>query len=554
MVRTDSMSTAEPRDERRSDRRNWWQAFGLLTLAGVAWVLATPLMTGPDEVFQARRAAAVARGELIGERSANSPILVDVTVPNSYLVAGEYGYCFTGQPVAGAPVGNMPAPEATCPEFGGGAKPASAETGQYRGQPFFYAVVGLPTLIDSGVVGAYLVRLVGVVATTALLASATVSVRRSRRSRLAWLALFGTVTPMTLYLSASTNPSAVEIAAALGVWATGILLARSDVEVIGRELARFGVALVVLIGARGLGPIFAVLLLALLAGVAGRARIAQLARRVDLWGWAAGAGAMTVASAIWLWTIQRDFPLPERPGSGLATAVEYLPFYLRQTIGVFGQNDSALPPLAAWAWMVVLCGIFIGGVRRCTPKSALIAVATLAGGVAISVTAEGFSLPPIGFFWQGRYAMPLLVGAYLLATCTPPRGDGTIADPLRSDVDIQPVAPGDLGSLLRQKETSTAAVRGALGVFLVVHATAFLAVARHHGAKGGDPQSWWDLLVDPRWSPPLTFPVLFVVYVGALFALAWKIGRPDATPPPREERGGGVGSDRDDRVVAPPAT
>ena len=36
-----------------------------------------------------------------------------------------------------------------------------------------------------------------------------------RNNRLAWLALFGTVTPMTMYLSASTNPSAVEIAAAL---------------------------------------------------------------------------------------------------------------------------------------------------------------------------------------------------------------------------------------------------------------------------------------------------------------------------------------------------
>ena len=53
-----------------------------------------------------------------------------------------------GQPVAGAPVGNMPAPKATCPDFGGGAKPASAQTGQYRGQPFFYALVGLPTLVD----------------------------------------------------------------------------------------------------------------------------------------------------------------------------------------------------------------------------------------------------------------------------------------------------------------------------------------------------------------------------------------------------------------------
>lgn len=94
---------------------------------------------------------------------------------------------------------------------------------------------------------------------------------------------------------------------------------------------------------------------------------------------------------------------------------------MRQTIGVFGQNDSALPALAAWAWAATLMGIFAVGLWRCTPRWALVAVATLTGGIAISVTAEGFSLPPIGFFWQGRYAMPLLVGAYLLATCSSPR-------------------------------------------------------------------------------------------------------------------------------------
>lgn len=49
------MNTAEPTSQRRGERRTWWRTFALLTLAGTAWMLATPLMTGPDEVFQARR-------------------------------------------------------------------------------------------------------------------------------------------------------------------------------------------------------------------------------------------------------------------------------------------------------------------------------------------------------------------------------------------------------------------------------------------------------------------------------------------------------------------
>ena len=100
-----------------------------------------------------------------------------------------------------------------------------------------------------------------------------------------------------------------------------------------------------------------------------------------------------------------------------------------------------------------------------------------------------------------------------------------------------------------EPETSTAAVRAALGVFLTVHAFGFLVVARHHGARGGTPQSWWDLLVDPRWSPPLTFPVLLLVYLGALGAIAVSIGRLDAKPPPSETLGGGINSHRDDHTV-----
>lgn len=534
------MSTTEP-PRRPAERHTWWRTFGLLTLAGVAWVLATPLMTGPDEVYQARRAAAVVRGQLTGNETSLSPLLVEVKVPESYRRADEVERCFLGDLVEGVPQEGMKLPPSDCPPFGGSDRIVGANTGQYRGQPFFYALVGLPTLIDSGATGAYLMRLIGVVATTALLASATVSVRRSQRSRLAWLALFGTVTPMTMYLSASTNPSAVEIAAALGVWATGMLLARSDVEFTRREVARFGMALIVLIGARGLGPAFAVLLLVLLSAMAGRSRMVHLARRVDVWGWAVGAGAMTVASAAWLWTIQRDFPLPDRPGSGWATAVSYLPFYLRQSVGVFGQNDSALPELAVWAWVVTLLVVFAVGVWRCTPRAAIIAGLTLIGGLTISVTAEGLSLPPIGFFWQGRYALPLLLGAFLVATCSSPRRNADDRGiETSAQITREPVRPGDLGSLLRQPETSTTAVRVALNVFLTVHAIGFLSVARHHGAKGGASLSWWNLLVDPRWSPPLTFPVLLVVYVGALGALAWGIGRSDATPPPSETLGGGV--------------
>ncbi|MCB1026967.1 MAG: DUF2142 domain-containing protein [Microthrixaceae bacterium] len=505
----------------------------LLTLAGMAWMLATPLVTGPDEVFQARRAAAVVRGELMGEATEQSPILVDVTVPTSYLEAGEYGFCFTGQPVAGAPVGNMPPREASCPEFGDDATPAAAETGQYRGQPFFYAVVGLPTLVDTGALGAYGVRLIGVLITTALLASAAVSVLQAARRRMAALALFGCVTPMVLYLAASTNPSSVEIAAALAAWASGVLLARPGTSPTTREVTRFGVAVIVLILARGLGPMFAAGIIATLAVLAGWGHTRALLRRHDVQVAAAAAAIATVASGAWLWSIQRSFPLPERPGSGVATAIGQMPLYIHQSVGVFGQNDSALPQPAAWLWAATLMAVLCVGLWRCSTKAAALSVAVLGAGLALSITAEGLSLPPIGFFWQGRYALPVLLGAFLLATCTrpvnrpdpwgPPEADGA-GTGARAD-------PWNVAALLADRRTPGLATGLALGLFLTVHASAFLAVARHHGARGGDPQSWWRLFTAARWSPPLTFPLLLALYLVALGMLAWHVVRLDTARP-----------------------
>lgn len=518
----------------RDARGRWWRVFGLLTVAGVAWMLATPLVTGPDEVFQARRAAAVVRGQLMGETTEQSPILVDVTVPASYLEAGEYGFCFTGQPVAGAPVGNMPPREASCPEFGDDATPAAAETGQYRGQPFFYAVVGLPSLLNTGALGAYGVRLVGVLITTALLASAAVSVLQAARRRMAALALFGCVTPMVLYLAASTNPSSVEIAAALGAGASGVVLARPGTTPGGRNLARFGVAIVVLILARGLGPLFAGGIVAVLALLAGWDHAGVLVRRRGVQACAAAAAIATVASGAWLWSIQRSFPLPERPGSGVATAIGQLPLYIHQSVGVFGQNDSALPQQLAWLWAATLMAVFFVGLWRCSTKAAALSVAVLCAGLVLSITAEGLSLPPIGFFWQGRYALPVLLGAFLLATSTDPvhRSDLRSADEAEGAGPGARANPWNAAALLRHQRTPGLTTGVALGLFLTVHAAAFLVVARHHGARGGDPQSWWRLFTAARWSPPLTFPLLLAMYLGALGLLAWGTLRLDTTPPP----------------------
>lgn len=498
-----------PRRPIQSERRSWWTLFALWSLVGLAWALATPPVTGPDEVEQARRAAAVVRGELIGARQPGvPPLVVDVRVPDTYGEASvDHWRCFLGPLVDGSPQRAMPLPPSTCPAISTSRELVTVQTVQYRGQPFFYAWVGMGTWAP-GVTGMYLMRLLSIVAVAALLASAVRSLRESGRDRLGHLALAVTVTPMVLYLAASTNPSGLETAAAIAAWVSGLALADPARPVGRRLLARFGVALVVLALARGLGPLFAACVLAGVAVVAGRRRCVELGRRREVWAWGGVLAVAVALSGAWLAHLQANYTLPERPGTGWATALGYLPWYLRQAIGVFGTNDSALHPLAAGAWVAVAVAVIGAGLARAATRARVVGGLALVAGLAIQVTAEGLSVPPIGFFWQGRYALPLLVGAVLVAACSPTPG--------------RPTAGGAAdGAAVELAEDPGGTVGPALvilaGVSLgVVHVLAFLTVLRRYTSEGPGSLGLADALFDPRWHPPVAPPVLAAVFAGAM--------------------------------------
>jgi hypothetical protein len=485
----------------QSERRSWWTLFVLWALMGVAWALATPPVTGPDEVEQARRAAAVARGELIGDRQPGvPPLVVDVRVPDTYGEASvDHWRCFLGPLVTGSPQEAMVLPPSTCPPISSSRELVTVQTVQYRGQPFFYAWVGLGTWAP-GVSGMYLMRLLSIVAVAALLASASRALREAGRGGRASLALAVTVTPMVLYLAASTNPSGLETAAAITAWAAGLALADARVDISPRGVARFGVALAVLAAARGLGPLFAAAVLAGVATVAGWRRTAELGRRHEVWAWG-GAVAVSVAlSGAWLAHVQGHYELPDRPGTGWATALGYLPWYLRQAVGVFGTNDSALHPVVAGAWVAVAVGVIAAGLVRASPRARLVAGSALVAGLAIQVSAEGLSVPPIGFFWQGRYALPLLVGAVLAATAAPP-------------------ARGHEAGPAGRTASTGGILRGAAAVVLAgVHVVAFLTVLRHYTAEGPGSLGVAEALFDPRWHPPVAPLALLIVFSAATVA------------------------------------
>jgi len=130
----------------------------------------------------------------------------------------------------------------------------------------------------------------------ALLASAFESARRAR-NKLPVLAVMTAVTPLVLYLVSSVNPSGFEISAGIGLWTSGAAMIATPSP---RIVWRAAVAASLLALSRHLGPLWVVLIVALLALYAGRTNLRMLARRSSI-RWAALAVSLSVlVQAAWV--------------------------------------------------------------------------------------------------------------------------------------------------------------------------------------------------------------------------------------------------------------
>lgn len=481
------------RGDAGDDRRQWWAYFGALLAVTAAWALATPLMTGHDEDANAVRAAAVVRGQFVGrllppsETGLVENSVVEVDVPEAYDRAGDVGECFLGIPHERFPGIALPPPgRVDCPGIGDGDGTAVARTTQHRHPPAYHALVGLPTLLLRGTAGAYLMRLIGAALCSALLASAFVSVRQFPNSRLVAVAVFTVLTPEVVYLAATVNTAGPEAAASISLWVNGLALATSDGLADRSLVRRGGVALVVLVLSRPMGPAFAALALGVSALLAGRGRVVALARRTDVRGWAmAGAGGI-VANLAWLAYIQRRWPIAPFEGTGAVEAVGRIGWWMRGVVGVFGSTD-VIPPVALHLLYGLIALVVVTlGVRSARPRDALIVVALLVAGAGLLVSGEGLAFPQTGYWWQGRYVLPILIGGIITASVVA-RG--------QPRVRWGPVA---------------------LAALCAVHVAMLCYAARHYAVGYGGPANPVRYFTDPAWSPPTGPAVLYV----AAFAVA----------------------------------
>lgn len=492
------MTVATEPQERRalgvlagSDRRIWLSVFVVVLGMITCWALAAPYFSGPDEAAHDARVWSISRGRLLGSEfvdQAGQGGSRMVEVPQWLSLPQADPACFKADAAAPASCASLVADSTT----------TETPTSAGAQLPFTYLPASLGFVIASHGPGLLLVRVLGAVVTAALVASSVVTASRSRARR--WLvpSIALACPPMFLYIAAVTNPSGPEIAAAIAVWISLIALA-VDPEAEPRVLARLAAGSVVLVLSRQLGPLWLATIVVVMLPYLGRARARDLLgdRRVRV-----VIGVVTIAGVVWaLWsvlvrpltTVETGFGSADRGIDIVRTQVGRLWIRAQESVGVFGWLETRAPMFTYVVWivgvllLVALCWI---SARR---WQAVAPVVVMGVGLVAQSVGEYRSVPIMGYFWQGRYTLPLLVGVPLLA------GAG-------------------LGIVERVPRPSPSSVRAAA---LLVGAASFVAYAQFLRRYSVGAMGPLDFFLDPTWAPPIPIPVLLVMF--AALTATWLV-------------------------------
>jgi hypothetical protein len=477
----------------RAGRRLFLLIFGCLLAVVTAQNLGTPRNAGPDEPAHIVRGAGLVRGELFGDMSYGDWL----DAGNPPLDAGGADIVNADPDSDDVQVYDVPRwvaqPSATCfahnPEAAATCSlvDAAGGDGAISTAPSYpiwsHILPGLATLVVHSSSALWLARLLHALVPVVLIAATLAHLLGTRRQAAASAVLLAT-TPMVLFVLAVVNPSGVVIAGAIAVWVTVDDLLRT-----GRTpwwLLTLGYGALVL--PRNDGLIWAALIVGVLAlvwrrnpvtlwpALPPRNRIAIVAISLVGAAWAAFSGGGLVPVA--------------KPDNFVDQVFMNTGQHLREAVGVLGWLDTPLPEsmYALWffaAGLVVMITLVTREYMRAVGAAAALALFVVAGWVLEIVQGR-----TAGLFWQGRYALPVLVGMVIVAA-------------MGTDVD-------------RKIGAVAAALPGALA--LVVWNVAFFQQLRRWAVgTHGSIRPWaWD-----TWDTPVPIPLVIVVHVAASAGLAW---------------------------------
>jgi len=493
-----------PADPRSGSRfsRVFAAAWILLALISAAWSIATPLGGSPDEPAHIIKAAAVARGELIGKTTSNGQ---QVRVP-AYVAYEQTCFAF------------HPNVSAACATTFAGAPDrlvnASTSAGLYN--PLYYALVGWPSLIFTNSAGIFAMRIVSGILVSLFLAFALGLIATWRRPTLPVIGFAVAITPMTLFLSGAVNPNSLEISATLAAFVGILTITREgNPRRLGAVSALVFVSASIAANMRGLSLLWLAVAILSPFVLLDRRRITQLLKTKAVQRAIVGT-AIACAGAV-AWLLRTDSlgpssgstgPVAHVPGMGDSAASGFIWTlsetldYARGVVGDFGWLDTPAPDIVNVIWSLFVGGLLVFGLVFLRGRNLLLAAILFAAVVLLPAILQGIYIHSGGVIWQGRYILPLFVCLVLA-----------------------------LGSSLGQcPQLRGPALRRLLTILVSLWAIAqFAAFATTLKRYAVGLDSGWLTILHPRWSPPggivVSLGTLAIVLVACAFCTVLMIRR-----------------------------
>jgi len=469
---------------------------GALLAVVTAENLGTPRNAGPDEPAHIARGAGLVRGQVSGETYG------DWLVDNPPLDAGGADIANANPDSDAVQVYDVPRwvvqPSATCYAHQPNVPAACSTVGDTdtdgdgalstaASYPIWgHVLPGLGTLVIPGSSALWMARFLHALVPVVLIGATLARLIGERRQAAASAVLVAT-TPMVLFLLAVVNPSGIAVAGAIAMWVT-----TDDLYRTGRPPGwLFASAVAALVLPRDDGLLWAALVVVVLSVVWRRNpvtlwRILPVPTRLLL-------GAVSLVGAAWAALARGGLVPVDRPATGVEFAeivVQRTGSHVREAVGVLGWLDTALPEsmYALWffaAGLVVMIALVTREYRRVVGAAMALGLFVVVGWVLEIVQGR-----TAGLFWQGRYALPMLIGMVLVA--------GLSVDADRHIGRAAATAPGVLA--------------------LVVWNISFLQQLRRWGVgQSGSIRPWaWD-----TWDAPVPVVVLILVHGAGTLALGW---------------------------------
>jgi hypothetical protein len=376
--------------------------FIALLVVVTTWAVGIPRFASPDETGHIYKAYGTAHGQLLGNVAPGFPNnLREFDGPDS--LGPPNLQCYNGLP-------DVPASCAT------EVSPRLISSAA-RYPPWYYGLVGLPVAATGQTDTVLAYRLVSAALCVALLTLAMCVAKRSLRTDFAALQL-AAFTPMALFLMASVNPNAIEIAIFAGIWAC-LTRVIADPQLPRRLLILASALSAVVVLMRPISIVWlAGTVVVVLIGASRQRRRELFSWRLSAWAVAPTAAALEVS---WAWAVYarievRDDRLTNSLSlsAALRRSVDNWPGYFRQTIGVLGWLDTSLPSFVYVAWAAALIVVAVISIRSASPRLLVALTALVAIWLALPLLINGFTNSRAGLTYQGRYSLPILVGLVFL--------------------------------------------------------------------------------------------------------------------------------------------